>query len=147
MLAAVACLFSGCGGGTTAATTKAPTTTGDESAVLTWKRVRSCLADNGISNFDGVPPTGPYEPPRVMPLNFSDAPGGWFVAYMSGGQELQVFFYGDAVEAERAERDASSAPYAGPVGTRGNVIHRFRERPTMEQARVLESCVPVPANS
>jgi hypothetical protein len=82
-----------------------------------------------------------------MPLNFSDAPGGWFVAYMSGGQELQVFFYGDAVEAERAERDASSAPHAGPVGTRGNVIYRFGERPTMEQARVLESCLPVPASS
>ena len=109
--------------------------------------MRSCLADNGISKFDGVPPTGPYEPPDIMPLNFGDAPGGWFIAYMSGEQELQVFFYGDTVEAERTERDASSAPYAGPVGTRGNVIYCYRERPTMEQARVLESCLPVSASS
>jgi hypothetical protein len=82
-----------------------------------------------------------------MPLNFGDRPGGWLIAHMSGGQALEVFFYGDAVGAERAQREASFPLGAGPVRTIGNVIYGYRKQPTGEQADVLESCLRVPASS
>jgi hypothetical protein len=86
--------LAGCGGGT------------DENEVSAWSGARDCLVESGVRSFDEIPPTGPYMPPEVMPVNFTEAPGGWLIAHLNGDQELAVFFYGSAAQAERAKDEA-----------------------------------------
>ena len=132
--ACAALALTGCGGRS------------DDHTATAWDRVRSCLADKGAMKLDGVPPTGPHGVPNVMPLNFGDAPGGWLIAHMAGGQRLGVFFYGDAAAAKRAKEDASS-PDTRPVGTMGNSIYVFDEQPTSEETALLTSCLEAAAGS
>jgi hypothetical protein len=126
--------LAACGGGS------------DEHTATAWDGVRSCLAGKGIVKLDGIPPNGPYQPPELMPLNFGDAPGGWLVADMAGGQRLGVFFYGDAAAAKRAVEDARS-PDTRPVGTTGGVIYVFDQQPTSAERALLRSCLDATAGS
>jgi hypothetical protein len=118
----------------------------EDNTATAWDRVRSCLADEGIVKFDGIPPTDPHGMPDVMPLNFGDAPGGWLIANMASGQRMEVFFYGDAADAMRAKEEARS-PDTRPVGTMGNVIYLFDEQPTSEESALLHSCLDTTAGS
>ena len=119
----------------------------DDNETSAWSGVRGCLAESGIKSFDEVPPTGPYSPPEVMPLNFGDAPAGWLVAHMNGDQELAVFFYGSAAEAERAKDEAPHFPDAMAVSRRGRLLYVFRAPPTPEQVDIAEHCVALPAST
>ena len=119
--------LAGCGGGA------------DENEASAWSGVRDCLVQHGVREFDESPPTGPYMPPEVMPLNFGDAPGGWLIAHMNGDQELAVFFYDSATEAERAKDEAPHFPDAMAVSTRGSLLYGFRAPPSNEGA-VGASC-------
>ncbi len=127
--------LAGCGGGT------------DENEVPAWSGVRDCLVESGVRSFDEIPPTGPYMPPKVMPLNFGEAPGGWLIAHLNGDQELAVFFYGSAAQAERAKDDAPDYPDAMAVSRRGSVLYGFRASPTPEQVSIAEHCVAPPTGS
>jgi hypothetical protein len=95
---------------------------------MAWSSVRDCLVESGVRSFDEIPPTGPYMPPEVMPLNFSEAPGGWLIAHLNGDQELAVFFYGSAAQAERAKDEALHFPDAMAVSRRGSVLYGFVRR-------------------
>jgi hypothetical protein len=119
----------------------------DENEASAWSGVRGCLAESGIKNFDEVPPTGLYSPPEVMPLKFGDAPGGWLVAHMNGDQELAVFFYGSAAEAERAKDEAPHFPAAMAVSRSGRVLYGFRAPPTPEQVDIAEHCLALPTKT
>ena len=119
----------------------------DENEASAWSGVRDCLVGSGVSEFDEIPPTGPYMPPEVMPLNFGDAPGGWLVAHMNGDQELAVFFYGSAAEAERAKDEAPHFPDAMAVSRRGRLLYGFRAPPTPEQVDIAEHCLALPAST
>jgi hypothetical protein len=119
----------------------------DENEASTWSGVRGCLVESGVRNFDEVPPTGLYSPPEVMPLNFGEAPGGWLIAHMNGDQELAVFFYDSAAEAERAKDEAPHFPDAMAVSRRGRVLYGFRASPTPEQVDIAEHCLALPAGS
>jgi len=119
----------------------------DDNETSAWSGVRGCLAESGIKSFDEVPPTGPYSPPEVMPLNFGDAPAGWLVAHMNGDQELAVFFYSSAAEAERAKDEAPHFPDAMAVSRRGRLLYVFRAPPTPEQVDIAEHCVALPAST
>jgi len=119
----------------------------EENEASAWSGVRGCLAESGIKSFDEVPPTGPYSPPEVMPLNFGDAPAGWLVAHMNGDQELAVFFYSSAAEAERAKDEAPHFPDAMAVSRRGRLLYVFRAPPTPEQVDIAEHCVALPAST
>src|SRR6186997_1315960 len=119
----------------------------DENEASAWSGVRGCLAESGIKNFDEVPPTGLYSPPEVMPLKFGDAPGGWLLAHMNGDQELAVFFYGSAAEAERAKDEAPQFPDAMAVNRTGRLLYGFRAPPTPEQVDIAEHCLGLPASS
>jgi hypothetical protein len=127
--------LAGCGGDT------------DENEASAWSGVRSCLVESGVRNFDEVPPTGPYSPPEVMPLNFGDAPGGWLIAHMNGDQELAVFFYDSAAEAVRATDEAPHFPDAMAVSRRDSLLYGFRAPPTPQQVDIPEQCLVVPAGS
>jgi hypothetical protein len=133
--ACAALSLAGCGGGS------------DDRTATAWDRVHTCFANSGmISKLDGVPPTGTYAPPDVMPLNFGDAPGGWLIADMARSQRLAVFFYGDTAEAKRAEEGARS-PDTRPGGAMGNVIYVFDQQPTSEESGLLKACLDTPAGS
>jgi hypothetical protein len=119
----------------------------DENEASAWSGVRSCLVESGIRNFDEVPPTGLYSPPEVMPLNFGDAPGGWLIAHMNGDQELAVFFYDSAAEAQRAKDEAPHFPDAMAVSRSGSLLYGFRASPTPEQVVIAVDCLALPANS
>jgi hypothetical protein len=119
----------------------------DENQATAWSGVRGCLVESGVRNFDEVPPTELYPPPEVMPLNFGDAPGGWLIAHMIGDQELAVFFYGDAAEAERAKDEAPHFPDAMAVSRRGSLLYGFRAPPTPEQVDIAEHCLALSASS
>ena len=69
--------LAGCGGGA------------DENEASAWSGIRDCLVESGIREFDEIPPTGPYMPPEVMPVNFGDAPGGWLIAHMNAIKSWQ----------------------------------------------------------
>jgi hypothetical protein len=128
--------LAGCGGGT------------DENEASAWSGVRDCLVDSGVvREFDESPPTGPYMPPEVMPLNFGDAPGGWLIAHMNGDQELAVFFYDSATEAQRAKDEAPHFPDAMAVSRRSSLLYGFRAPPTPEQVDIAEHCVALPTSS
>ena len=127
--------LTGCGGGT------------DENEASAWSGVRDCLVESGARSFDEVPPTGSYMPPEVMPLNFGDAPGGWLIAHMNGDQELAVFFYGSASEAERAKDEAPDFPDAMAVSRRGSLLYGFRASPTPEQVDIAQHCLALPSSS
>jgi hypothetical protein len=114
----------------------------DENEASAWSGVRSCLVESGLMDFDEVPPTGLYSPPEVMPLNFGDAPGGWLIADVNEDQELAVFFYGSAAEAERAKDEAPHFPDAMAVSRRGSLLYGFRASPTPEQVDIAEHCLP-----
>ena len=86
-------------------------------------------------------------PPQVMPLNFGNAPGGWLIAHMNGDQELAVFFYGSASEAERAKGEAPDFPDAMAVRRRGSLLYGFRASPTPEQVDIAEHCLALPTSS
>ena len=120
---------------------------GDENEASAWSGVRSCLVESGIRKFDEVPPTGLSSPPEVMPLNFGDAPGGWFIAHMNGDQELAVFFYDSAAEAERAKDEAPHFPDAMAVSRRGSLLYGFGAPPTPEQVDLAEHCLVLAASS
>jgi hypothetical protein len=119
----------------------------DENQATAWSGVRGCLVESGVRNFDEVPPTELYPPPEVMPLNFGDAPGGWLIAHMNGDQELAVFFYGDAAEAERAKDAAPHFPDAMAISRRGSLLYGFRAPPTPEQVDIAEHCLALPDSS
>jgi hypothetical protein len=121
--------LAGCGGGT------------DENEVSAWSGVRDCLVESGVRSFDEIPPTGPYMPPEVMPLNFGETPGGWLIAHLNGDQELAVFFFGSAAEAERAKDEALQFPDAMAVRRRGSLLYGFRAPPTPEQVGIAEHCL------
>ena len=121
--------LAGCGGGA------------DENEASAWSGVRDCLVESGIREFDEIPPTGPQMPPEVMPVNFGDAPGGWLIAHMNAAQELAIFFYDSATEAERAKDEAPHFPDAMAVSTRGSVLYGFRAPPTREQVDIAERCL------
>src|SRR4029079_11115500 len=127
--------LAGCGGGT------------DENGAWAWSGVRDCLVESGVRSFEEIPPTGPYTPPEVMPLNFSEAPGGWLIAHMNGDQELAVFFFGSAAEAERAKDEALHFPDAMAVSRRGSVLYGFRASPTPEQVDIAQHCLALPTSS
>ena len=127
--------LAGCGGGV------------DENEASAWSGIRDCLVDSGIREFDETPPTGPYMPPEVMPLNFGDAPGGWLIAHMSGDQELAVFFYDSATEAERAKNEAPDFPDAMAVSRRGSLLYGFRAPPTPEQVDIAQHCLALSTSS
>ena len=127
--------LAGCGGGV------------DENEASAWSGIRDCLVDSGIREFDETPPTGPYMPPEVMPLNFGDAPGGWLIADMSGDQELAVFFYDSATEAERAKNEAPDFPDAMAVSRRGSLLYGFRAPPTPEQVDIAQHCLALSTSS
>ena len=127
--------LAGCGGGV------------DENEASAWSGIRDCLVDSGIREFDETPPTGPYMPPEVMPLNFGDAPGGWLIADMSGDQELAVFFYDSATEAERAKNEAPDFPDAMAVSRRGSLLYGFRAPPTPEQVDIAQRCLALSTSS
>jgi hypothetical protein len=112
-----------------------------------WSGVRECLVESGVRELDETPPTEPYMPPEVMPLNFGDAPGGWLIAHMNGDQELAVFFYDSAAEAERAKDEAPHFPDAMPVRRRGSVLYGFRAPPSPEQVVITEHCLALSASS
>ncbi len=112
-----------------------------------WSGVRTCLVESGITNFDEVPPTGLSSPPEVMPLNFGDAPRGWLIAHMNGDQELAVFFYDSAAEAQRAKDEAPHFPDAMAVGRSGSLLYGFRAPPTPEQIAIAEHCLALPAST
>jgi len=114
----------------------------DENEASAWSGVRSCLVESGLMDFDEVPPTGLYSPPEVMPLNFGDAPGGWLIADVNEDQELAVFFYGSAAEAERAKDEAPHFPDAMAVSRRGSLLYGFRASPKPEQVDIAEHCLP-----
>jgi hypothetical protein len=82
-----------------------------------------------------------------MPLNFGDAPGGWLIAHMNGDQELAVFFYGTASEAERAKDEAPHFPDAMAVSTRGSLLYGFRAPPTPEQVDIAQHCLALSTSS
>ncbi len=128
-------VLTGCGGGA------------DENEASAWSGVRDCLVENGARSFDEIPPTGSYMPPQVMPLNFGNAPGGWLIAHMNGDQELAVFFYGSASEAERAKGEAPDFPDAMAVRRRGSLLYGFRASPTPEQVDIAEHCLALPTSS
>ena len=119
----------------------------DENEASAWSGVRGCLVESGVRSFDEVPPTGLYSPPEVMPLNFADAPGGWLIAHMNGGQELAVFFYGSRAEAPRAKDEAPHFPDAVAVSRTGSVLYGFGVSPTPEQIDIAKHCLALPANS
>ena len=125
--------LAGCGGGV------------DENEASAWSGIRDCLVDSGIREFDETPPTGPYMPPEVMPLNFGDAPGGWLIAHMSGDQELQ--FLDSATEAERAKNEAPDFPDAMAVSRRGSLLYGFRAPPTPEQVDIAQHCLALSTSS
>ena len=127
--------LAGCGGGT------------DENEASAWSGVRDCLVESGVRSFDEIPPTGSYMPPEVMPLNFGDAPGGWLIAHMNGDQELAVFFYGSASEAERVKDEAPDFPDAVAVSRRGSLLYGFRASPTPEQIDIAQHCLALPTSS
>ena len=127
--------LAGCGGDT------------DENEASAWSGVRDCLVGSGVSEFDEIPPTGPYMPPEMIPLNFSEAPGGWLIAHMNGDQELAVFFYSSAAEAERAKDEALHFPDAMAVSRRGSVLYGFRASPTLEQVDIAQHCLALPTSS
>jgi hypothetical protein len=83
----------------------------------------------------------------MMPLNFGDAPGGWLIAHMNGDQELTVFFYDSAAEAERATNEAPHFPDATAISRRGSLLYAFRAPPTPEQVDIAEHCLALPASS
>jgi hypothetical protein len=128
-------VLTGCGGGT------------DENEASAWSGVRDCLVESGVREFDESPQTEPYMPPEVMPLTFGDAPGGWLIAHMSGDQELTVFFYDSATEAERAKNEAPHFPDAMVVSRRGSLLYGFRASPTSEQVDIAEHCLALPTSS
>jgi hypothetical protein len=128
-----ALLLAGCGG--RSVDTETP-----------WDRMDGCLADKGVLKLVGIPPTGSYAPSEEVPLNFADAPGGWLIADLAGGQKLGVFFYDDAAAAKRAQADVRS-PDTRPGGTMGNVIYVFDEKPTPEERALLQSCLDGNAHS
>jgi hypothetical protein len=119
----------------------------DENEASAWSGVRGCLVESGVRSFDEIPPTGLYSPPEVMPLNFGNAPGGWLIARMSGDQELAVFFYRNATEAERAKDEAPHFPDAMAVSRSGSLLYGFRAPPTPEQVDIAEHCLALPASS
>jgi len=119
----------------------------DGNEASAWSGVRDCLVESGVREFDETPPTEPYMPPEVMPLNFGDAPGGWLIAHMDGDQELAVFFYGSDAEAERAKDEAPHFPDAMAVSRRGSVLYGFRASPTPEQVDIAEHCLALPTSS
>jgi len=127
--------LAGCGGGA------------DDNEPSAWSGVRDCLVGSGVREFDETPPTGPYVPPEVMPLNFGDAPGGWLIAHMNGDQELAVFFYDSATEAQRAKNEAPHFPDAMAVSRRGSLLYGFRAPPTPEQVDIAEHCLALPTRS
>jgi hypothetical protein len=104
--------LAGCGGGA------------DENEASAWCGIRDCLVESGIREFDEIPPTGPHMPPEVMPVNFGDAPGGWLIAHMNADQELAIFFYDSATEAERANDEAPPRPLCRHRGPAPNVLDR-----------------------
>ena len=114
-----------------------------EKAEFTWDGVRSCLTKRGISEIEGVPPSGAYAPPAVVPLNFGDAPGGWLMADIRGKQTLWLFFYGDTSEAEHAASEPK-AHDPRPPRTKGNVIYIFSKQQTLDDSALLESCLATP---
>ena len=118
----------------------------DENGASAWSGVRDCLVESGVGEFDEIPPTGQYMPPEVMPLNFGDAPGGWLIAHMNGDQELSVFFYDSAAEAEHAKDEAPHFPDATAVSRNGSVLYGFRASPTPEQVDIAEHCVALPTS-
>jgi len=126
--------LSGCGGG-------------EEIEASAWSGVRDCLVESDVREFDETPPTEPYMPPEVMPLNFGDAPGGWLIAHMSGDQELAVFFYDSATEAERAKNEAPHFPDTMVVSRRGSLLYGFRGPRTPEQVDIAEHCLALPTGS
>jgi hypothetical protein len=119
----------------------------DENKASPWSGIRDCLVESGVREFDEIPPTGPHMPPEVMPVNFGDAPGGWLIAHMNGDQELAVFFYDSATEAERAKNEAHDFPDAMAVSRRGSLLYGFRAPPTPEQVDIAEHCLALPASS
>jgi hypothetical protein len=119
----------------------------DENQALAWSGVRGCLVESGVREFDETPPTELYSPPEVMPLNFGDARGGRLIAHMNGDQELAVFFYGSAAEAERAKDEAPHFPDAMAVNRRGSVLYGFSAPPTPEQVDIADHCLALPASS
>ena len=121
--------LAGCGGGA------------DENEASAWSGIRDCLVESGIREFDEIPPTGPHMPPEVMPVNFGDAPGGWLIAHMNADQELAIFFYDSATEAERAKDEAPHFPDAMAVSRRGSVLYGFRTPPTPEQVDIADHCL------
>ena len=121
--------LAGCGGGA------------NENEATAWSGIRDCLAESGIREFDETPPTEPYKPPEVVPLSFGDAPGGWLIAHMDGDQELAVFFYGSAAEAERVKDEAPHLSDAMAVSRRGSVLYGFRTPPTPEQVDIADHCL------
>lgn len=127
--------LAGCGGGA------------DDNEPSAWSGVRDCLVESGVREFDETPPTEPYMPPEVMPLNFGDAPGGWLIAHMSGDQELAVFLYDSATEAERAKNEAPHFPDAMTVSRRGSLLYGFRAPPTPEQIDIAAHCLALPTSS
>jgi hypothetical protein len=114
-----------------------------EKAEFTWDAVRTCLTQRGISEIEGVPPSGAYAPPAVVPLNFGDAPGGWLMADVRGKQMLWLFFYGDPSEAEHAASEPK-AHDPRPPRTKANVIYIFSKRQTLDDSALLESCLATP---
>ena len=118
----------------------------DENEASAWRGVRDCLVESGVRSFDEIPPTGSYMPPEVMPVNFGDAPGGWLIAHMNGDQELAVFFYGSASEAERAKDEAPHFPDAVAVSRRGSLLYGFRASPTPEQVDIAQHCLAPPTS-
>jgi hypothetical protein len=127
--------LAGCGGGA------------EENEASAWSGIRDCLVGSGIREFDEIPPTGPHMPPEVMPVNFGDAPGGWLIAHMSGDQELAVFFYDSATEAERAKNQAPYFPDAMAVSRRGSLLYGFRAPPTPEQVDIAQHCLALSTSS
>jgi hypothetical protein len=121
--------LAGCGGGA------------DENEASAWSGIRDCLVESGIREFDEDSADGPHMPPEVMPVNFGDAPGGWLIAHMNADQELAIFFYDSATEAERAKDEAPHFPDAMAVSTRGSLLYGFRAPPTPQQVDIAEHCL------
>jgi len=72
---------------------------------------------------------------------------GWLVAHINGHQELAVFFYGSAAEAERAKNEAPHFPDAIAVSRSGRLLYGFRAPPTPEQVDIAEHCLALPAST